>query len=80
MCPTYDDLMRHGTYDDYWRARNVPQHLRGITHPVLIVGGWFDAEDFAGPFHMYRGLEEHSRGNRGALVVGTRGSRRLGPE
>ena len=68
--PAYDDLMVHGTYDDYWRARNVPQHLRDVMHPVLVVGGWFDAEDFAGPFHMYRGLEQHSPGNQAHLVVG----------
>lgn len=68
--PTYDDFMKHGTYDEYWRARNVPQHLSGVKHPVLIVGGWFDAEDFAGPFHMFRGLEKRSPGNDTHLVVG----------
>ncbi|MFN8060448.1 MAG: CocE/NonD family hydrolase [Vicinamibacterales bacterium] len=68
--PTYDEFMRHGTYDDYWRARNVPQHLAGVTHPVLIVGGWFDAEDFAGPFHLLRGLDRLSPGHQAHLVVG----------
>jgi uncharacterized protein len=68
--PAYDDFMAHGTYDEYWRSRNIPQHLVGVTHPVLIVGGWFDAEDFAGPFHMFRGLEAHSPGNQAHLVVG----------
>ncbi len=68
--PTYDEFMRHGTYDDYWRARNVPQHLVGVTHPVLIVGGWFDAEDFAGPFHMWHGLNRNSPGHKAHLVVG----------
>ena len=68
--PTYDDFMQHGAYDEYWRARNVPQHLSGVKHPVLIVGGWFDAEDFAGVFHMFRGLEKRSPGNDTHMVVG----------
>ena len=68
--PTYTDFMNHGTYDEYWKARNVPQHLKGVKHPVLIVGGWHDAEDFAGVFHMFRGLEKLSPGNDTHMVVG----------
>jgi putative CocE/NonD family hydrolase len=68
--PTYDDFMAHGTYDEYWRARNVPQHLSGVKHPVLIVGGWFDAEDFAGVFHLFHGLEKRSPDNDTHVVVG----------
>jgi putative CocE/NonD family hydrolase len=68
--PAYDDLMNHGTYDGYWRARNVPQHLSGVKHPVLIVGGWHDAEDFAGVFHMFHGLEKRSPANDTHMVVG----------
>ena len=68
--PTYDDFMKHGTYDEYWKLRNVPQHLKGVKHPVLIVGGWFDAEDFAGPFLMFHGLQNLSPGNQAHLVVG----------
>jgi putative CocE/NonD family hydrolase len=68
--PTYDDFMRHGTYDDYWQVRNVPKDLVGIRHPVLIVAGWFDAEDFWGPFNMYRAVVEKNPGAEVHLVVG----------
>ena len=68
--PTYEDFMNHGTYDEYWRSRNVPQHFSGVKHPVLIVGGWWDAEDFSGVFHMFRGLEKLSPGNDTHIVVG----------
>jgi uncharacterized protein len=68
--PTWDEFMEHGTYDEYWRARNIPQHLAGVKHPVLIVGGWLDAEDFAGPFALFHGLEKLSPGNDTHLVVG----------
>lgn len=68
--PTYDDFMRHGTYDEYWRERNLPKDLVGIKHRVLIVAGWFDAEDFWGPFRMYRAIEQKNPGNQTHLVVG----------
>lgn len=67
--PTWNDHMQHGTYDDYWKSRNVPKDLAGVRHPILIVAGWFDAEDFYGPFRMYRALKEHNA-DRTTLVVG----------
>jgi uncharacterized protein len=68
--PTWNDYMTHGTYDEYWQSRNVPQHLKNINHPVLIVAAWFDAQDFYGPFRMYRAMEEYNPGNRTYLVLG----------
>lgn len=68
--PTWNDYMRHGTYDEYWQARNVPKDLVNITHPVLIVASWFDAQDFHGPFRMYRAIEEKNRDNKTVIVVG----------
>jgi uncharacterized protein len=68
--PTYHDHMTHPTYDEYWQARNVPKDLVGIAHPVLIVAAWFDAQDFYGPFRMYRALKEKNPANKTTLVVG----------
>src|SRR5207244_9536449 len=68
--PTYADHMAHGTYDEYWQARNVPKDLDHIDHPVLIVAAWFDAQDFYGPFRMYRALKEKNPSNKTTLVVG----------
>lgn len=68
--PTWNDFMLHGTYDDYWQARNVPKDLTNVTHPVLIVAGWLDAEDFYGPFRMYRQLEATTPSNQSTIVVG----------
>jgi putative CocE/NonD family hydrolase len=62
--------MAHGTYDEYWQARNVPKDLDHVTHPVLIVAAWFDAQDFYGPFRMYRALKEKNPSNKTSLVVG----------
>ena len=68
--PTYQDHMAHGTYDEYWQARNVPKDLVDIKHPVLIVAAWFDAQDFYGPFRMYRAMKEKNPANKTTLVVG----------
>ena len=68
--PTWELFMAHGTYDEYWQARNVPKDLNNITFPVLIVGGWFDDQDFYGPFRMFRAIEEKNKPNKTTLVVG----------
>ncbi len=68
--PTWDSFMQHGTYDEYWQARNVPKDLYNITFPVLVVAGWFDDQDFYGPFRMFRSIEEKNKTNNTRLVVG----------
>jgi putative CocE/NonD family hydrolase len=68
--PTWNDYMIHGTYDDYWQSRNVPKYLKNIDHPVLIVAGWFDAQDFYGPFRMYKAMVENNPRNKTYFVIG----------
>ena len=48
--PTWDELLAHPTYDEFWQSRAIWRHLKNIRCPVLTVGGWFDAEDLMGPF------------------------------
>ena len=40
----WNDQVRHDTYDDYWKARNLAPHMHNIKCAVMTVGGWFDAE------------------------------------
>lgn len=68
--PTWDDYMVHGTYDYYWQSRNVPKDLQNVHHPVLLVGGWFDAQDFYGAFRMQDALQKNSRDNKTYFVMG----------
>ena len=44
----WNELMEHGTYDEFWQARNIRPHLKNIKPAVMTVGGWFDAEDLFG--------------------------------
>jgi len=65
-----DDQMRHDTYDDYWKARNLAPHMKNIHCAVLTVGGWFDAEDLQGPFSTFHAIDKNNSGIFNALVVG----------
>lgn len=68
--PLWDDQVDHDTYDDYWKVRNLAPHLRDIHCAVLTVGGWFDAEDLAGPFKVYDAIKQNDPGIYNGLVFG----------
>jgi putative CocE/NonD family hydrolase len=68
--PTWNEYMAHPDYDEYWQRQNPIKHLKGVTHAILTVAGWFDAEDFYGPLETYRAIEKSTPGNKSTLVVG----------
>jgi len=68
--PMWNDLMNHGTYDAYWKARNILPHLRGITSAVMTVSGWYDANNLYGALHVYKTIEQSSPGAFNILVIG----------
>jgi uncharacterized protein len=68
--PTWQELMDHSSYDEFWQARAIWRHLSNIHCPVLVVGGWFDAEDLSGPFRVYHAIREKNPGVPTTLVVG----------
>ncbi|MFN7949373.1 MAG: CocE/NonD family hydrolase [Blastocatellia bacterium] len=66
----WNDVTQHGTYDEFWQARNVLPHLKKVTPAVLTVGGWFDAEDLYGPLHIYQAIEKNNPQTVNNLVMG----------
>lgn len=66
----WNDLMAHGTYDDFWKARNIRTHLKDVKPAVLVVGGFFDAEDTYGTFKTYEAIEKQNPQAKNNLVVG----------
>jgi putative CocE/NonD family hydrolase len=66
----WNEMAAHPNYDDWWKARNVPQHLSGIRPAVMTVGGWFDAEDLWGALHTYEAIEKKNPGIYNTLVMG----------
>lgn len=68
--PFWNDLMAHGTYDAFWQKRNILPHVKNVSPAVMIVGGWFDAEDLYGPLHIFERLEQDKQPAQRYLVMG----------
>jgi putative CocE/NonD family hydrolase len=66
----WNDLMAHGSYDTFWEARNIRKHLKDIKPAVLVVGGFFDAEDSFGALNTYKAIEKQSPTSNNSLVMG----------
>ncbi len=66
----WSDLMTHPNYDAFWKERNILPHLTDIKPAVLVVGGWFDAEDLYGPLHTYKAIEKQNASNQNRLMMG----------
>ncbi len=66
----WDEAARHGTYDEFWKARNIRAHLKDIKPTVLTVGGWFDAENLFGALEVYKNVKKNSPKTKNHLVMG----------
>lgn len=66
--PFWDSLVAHPTYDAFWRERTPIPHLHDVQPAVLVVGGWFDAEDLWGTLNVYHAVARSSPSAR--LVMG----------
>ncbi|WP_312345662.1 CocE/NonD family hydrolase [Chryseobacterium binzhouense] len=64
------EIMNHPNYDDFWQKRNLLPHLKNISHAVMTVGGWFDAEDLSGPLNIYKTIEKTSPKAKNTIVMG----------
>jgi putative CocE/NonD family hydrolase len=69
------EMVAHPTYDAFWRARSIIPRLHRLPHPVLVVGGWFDAENLYGTLAAYRALSAPGSGPEPMLVMGPFGHR-----
>lgn len=66
----WDSVVAHPDYDAFWQARNLLPHLREIKPAVLVVGGWYDAEDLYGTFQTYSTIEANNPGADNRVVIG----------
>lgn len=66
----WNDVFAHPDYDEFWKARNVAQYMKDVRPAVLVVGGWFDAEDLFGPLQIYHSIERNNPNNRTSLMMG----------
>ena len=66
----WNEYMQHETYDAYWQSRNIRPALTGVKPAVLVVGGWFDAEDLYGALNTYQAIEKQNPDATNRLVMG----------
>lgn len=66
----WEDQWKHDTYDSYWQSRDLSRHMKKIHCAVLVVGGWFDAEDLEGPYRTFYAINKYNPGAKTTLVEG----------
>ncbi len=66
----WQQLKEHPNYDEFWQQRSILPHLKNINHAVMVVGGWFDAEDLYGPLMIYKTIEKNNTTNKSSIVMG----------
>ena len=68
--PTWNAFVSHPNYDEYWRARGSGNYLKPTTVATLVVGGWWDQEDYYGALATYNALEKFDKKHQNFLVLG----------
>ncbi|MBN1396673.1 MAG: CocE/NonD family hydrolase [Bacteroidetes bacterium] len=66
----WNEVVNHPDYDEYWQKLNILPHLKNITPAVMVVGGWYDAEDLYGTFKTYKNIEINNPETANTLVIG----------
>jgi len=66
----FDDQYKHDTYDDYWQSRDLSRHMKNVKCAVLVVGGWYDAEDLEGPYRTFYAIHKFNPETPLTLVEG----------
>ena len=66
----WNNLFAHPNLDTFWKARNIQPHLLNVKPAVMVVGGFFDAEDAYGTFATYKSIEKQNPVNNNILVMG----------
>ncbi|MGE5398822.1 MAG: CocE/NonD family hydrolase [Ignavibacteriales bacterium] len=66
----WNEVVKHPDYDHFWQERNILPQLKNIKPAMLVVGGWFDAEDLYGALKVYEAIEKNNPGIDNKLVMG----------
>lgn len=66
----WNNLFKHPNLDTFWKARLITPHLTNVKPAVMVVGGFFDAEDAYGTFATYKAIEKQNPNANNILVAG----------
>ncbi|OOQ58131.1 CocE/NonD family hydrolase [Mucilaginibacter pedocola] len=65
----WQETINHPSYDEFWQKRGLPKHYGKTKTAVMTVGGWFDAEDLAGPLTIYKTIEKKDPNAYNTIVM-----------
>lgn len=68
--PFWNQMMEHPNRDSFWQKRTILPHLQNVAPAVMLVTGWYDAEDLYGSFKTYQSIEKQNPSVNNVLVVG----------
>jgi putative CocE/NonD family hydrolase len=68
--PFWKEMMDHPNRDEFWQKRALLPHLKNVAPAVMVVTGWYDAEDLYGSFKSYQAIEKQNPNVNNVLVVG----------
>jgi putative CocE/NonD family hydrolase len=68
--PFWNEMIEHPNRDEFWKKRNILPHLKNVAPAVMVVTGWYDAEDLYGSFKTYQSIEKLNPNVNNVLVVG----------
>lgn len=66
----WNEMLEHPDYDQHWKDRNVLTHLINIKTPVLVTGGWYDAEDLYGAIKTYETIVKNNPSTPAYFTMG----------
>lgn len=77
----WQETINHPNYDEFWQKRGLLKHYQpNLKTAVMTVGGWFDAEDLAGPLNIYKTIEKKNPNAYNTIVMGPFGHGRWSSE
>jgi predicted acyl esterase len=74
----YQETLNHPITMSFGRRAALPKHYKKVTPAVMLVGGWFDAEDLTGPLAIHRAIEKSDPTAYNTIVMGPFGHGRWG--
>ncbi|PWK67058.1 hypothetical protein LX99_04916 [Mucilaginibacter oryzae] len=76
----WQETINHPNYDEFWQKRGLLKHYGKVKPAVMLVGGWFDAEDLTGPLAIYKTINKSDPKAYNTIVMGPFGHGRWSRE
>jgi putative CocE/NonD family hydrolase len=76
----WQETVNHPNYDEFWQKRDLLRHYGKIMPAVMLVGGWYDAEDLRGPLAIFKTINKQDPSAYNTIVMGPFGHGRWSRE